>query len=157
MGDLKAIAVVGACILGPLVLSCLLIAVDMRTDLSELNPRQPTCEGTALLGWKELAGQRDGPVRMLGYMMNGDQPWRDGTPVSTFVLMPKAGVLLHPAQSAAGATVAVRISHGKLVPFHFRSLVWARGILRKERTQYIMEGATAQSAEEREIGRWFTP
>jgi hypothetical protein len=157
VGDLKAISVVGACTVGPLLLTWLLIAADMRSDLSELTPRRATAEGVPLVGWKELAARPDGRVRMLGYMMGGNRPLRDGTPVTMFILMPEAGQFLLPAQRTPGAMVAIRIAHGQSVPFRFRSLVWTQGILRKQTLAYTMEEATAQPAGEREIGRWFTP
>jgi hypothetical protein len=157
VGDLKAISVVGACTIGPLLLTYLLIAADMRSDLSELTPRQAAAEGVPLVGWKDLVARPEGRVRMLGYMMDGNQPLRDGTPVTMFILMPEAGQFLQPAQRTTGAMVAVRIANGQSVPFRFRSLVWAQGILRKQTAAYAIVEALAQPAGEREIGRWFTP
>lgn len=157
VGNLKAISVAGACIIGPLLLTWLLLAADMRSDLSELTPRQANAAGIPLVGWRNLAARPEGRVRMLGYMMDRNQPARDGMPVTMFILMPKAGQFLQPAQRTPGAMVAIRLAHGQSVPFRFRSLVWTQGILRRGTAVYTMEEASAQPAGEREIGRWFTP
>jgi hypothetical protein len=159
--DARALSVVGASIIGPILLTYALIATDMRMDLSELKPRQTTSEnGDAPVGWANLAAgcRRNGPVRMLGYMMDGYPAVRDGTPVTTFLLMPEAGHLLHPAQRIPGKMVDIRLAQGQSLPFRNRSLVWVAGVLRKNGgVNYAMAEALARPAEERDITRWFNP
>src|SRR5580704_9600193 len=57
----------------PLFLAYVLVAVDMRSDLSELNPaRRVDDQGPVPVGWPDL--EKDGAqgrVRMIGYMMDG--------------------------------------------------------------------------------------
>ena len=84
----------------PMLLAAALVAMDMRSDLSELKSTgQVDDKGTAPVGWPDLERQHEGSgrVRMIGYMMDGYQPSRDGATVDMFVLLPEAGQFLHPA------------------------------------------------------------
>jgi hypothetical protein len=175
--DGRAIAVVFAAILGPLLLTYLLIAADIRSDLSELKPSHAVADdGARLVGWTELAANdtghgnkhavhlADGRVRMLGYMMDGYQPVRDGTPVSMFILMPEAGHLLHPAHRIPSQMVEIRLTSGHSIPYRDRSLVWVTGLLGNtsgtvngEHADYAMTEASTAFAEDRDIARWFVP
>ncbi|MGD1072064.1 MAG: hypothetical protein ABSB15_18185 [Bryobacteraceae bacterium] len=166
----RDLSTAGACIVGPLLLAYVLIATDMRTDLSELKPRQAASDqGAALVTWTDLAtGERcklpASPVRMLGYMMDWRRPMGDGTIVKTFILMPEAGHLLHPARRIPDALVEIRLADGHAIPYRDRSLIWVEGVLRRVRgdaregvAAYVMAEASARLAEERDITRWFTP
>lgn len=159
--DAQAIAMVSASMIGPLLLTYVLVATDMRTDLSELKPRQTTSEnGDALVSWASLATdrRREGRVRMLGYMMDGYQPVRDGTPVNIFILTPEAGHLLQPARRIPGKMVEIRLADGQSLPFRNRSLVWVEGVLRRNGGDaYMMEEASAQPAKDSEVAHWFSP
>lgn len=62
----------------------------VRADGQSHNPE--------IIGWPGLTGKPcDCRVRMLGYMMDNQRPFPDGTSVSSFLLAPDAGTLLIPA------------------------------------------------------------
>jgi len=90
----RTIALIIGAIVGLCLLTCLLIAADMRIDLSELEPKRAGTEaGASLVGWATLDSEKPadlprGKVRMLGYRMDGYQAVPDGTPVKMFMLMP---------------------------------------------------------------------
>jgi hypothetical protein len=148
----------------PLLLAYILVAVDMRSDLSELNPaKQVDDEGLVTIGWPDL--ERDGAqrrVRMIGYMMDGYQPSSDGTPVDMFILLPEAGQFLHPAHRVPNQMVEVRPRHAVL--FRRRGLVWAVGTLNRttgkpgeDKAAWAMRDAEVQAAAQRDIAKWFRP
>jgi hypothetical protein len=165
----------------PLILAYILVAADMRSDLSDLKPAQASLDQpTALVGWPGLeaadtekrAGRpisveearwRSQPrVRMLGYMMDGYTPSRDGSPVEMFILLPDAGQFLHPAHRIPNQMVEIWLTHP--APFVYRRLVWVSGALARtsrrpdfEKASYAMKDAVVEPAIEREITRWFTP
>jgi hypothetical protein len=116
----------------PMLLAVALVAMDMRSDLSELKPAgQADDKGAVPVGWPDLALQHEsaGRVRMIGYMMDGYRPSRDGATVDMFVLLPEAGQVLHPAHRIPNQMVEVHPTHG--VVFHNRDLVWASGMLNR--------------------------
>ena len=99
---------------------------------------------------------------MIGYMMDGYQPSRDGAKVDMFVLLPEAGQFLHPAHRIPNQMVEVRPSHPLV--FHYRDMVWATGMLNRtlrgtqdEKAAYAMNDAEVTPATERDIGTWFRP
>ncbi len=168
------------CAIGlPLLLAILLVAADIRTDLSDLIPSESLSEpGTFLIGWKDL--ERDNGisleeqrshngrrVRLLGYMVDGQMAerriaGRDGVPIEGFTLLPEAGQFLHPAHRIPDQMVEVRLMHP--MPFRFRSLVWATGTLEgmnqrgdSHTADYALTGAEAQPAVQSDITLWFKP
>ena len=148
-----------------MLLAVAFVGMDMRSDLSELKSAgQVDDKGVVPVGWPDLARQheRAGRVRMIGYMMDGYRPSRDGEMVDMFVLLPEAGQLLHPAHRIPNQMVEVHPSHP--VVFHYRDLVWATGILNRtmgssgdEKAAYAMVAAEVTPASERDIGKWFHP
>lgn len=159
----------------PLTLAYILVAADMRSDLSDLKPTQALIdETTALIGWPELETQDGRPisveqaswhakrrVRMLGYMMDGYNPSRDDVRVEMFILMPDAGHLLHPAHRIPTEMVEVWLK--RPTPFKFRRLVWVSGVFvgtpgrpDTDKASYAMTDAEVESAAESDITRWFT-
>ena len=83
--ETRALVMIICAVVLPLILAFILIAADMRTDLSDLIPSEALSDpGTALIGWRDLEipdgqsmsleqkrwqpGRR---VRMLGYMLDG--------------------------------------------------------------------------------------
>jgi hypothetical protein len=105
-----------------------------------------------------------GPVRMLGYMMDGYHPVRDGTYVKMFVLMPEAGQLLHPAHRLRDEMVEVWLAGGQSIPYMDRNLVWVEGKLQRIRQKardglasYAIREAAIERAPDRDIMRWFAP
>jgi len=153
-----------------MLLAVALVAMDMRSDLSELKSTgQVDDKGAVPVAWPDLERPHAGPrrvspqrVRMIGYMMDGYRPSRDGATVDMFVLLPEAGQFLHPAHRIPNQMVEVRPSHP--VVFHYRDLVWATGMLnrtlggeRDEKAAYAMSDAEVSPAAERDIGKWFRP
>jgi hypothetical protein len=149
----------------PMLLAAALVAMDMRSDLSELKPtEQPDDKGAMPVGWPDLARQNEGTgrIRMIGYMMDGYQPFREGATVDMFVLLPEAGQFLHPAHRIPNQMVEVHPSHP--VVFHNRDLVWATGILNRtmsnhgsDKAAYAMIAAEVTPATERDVVKWFHP
>jgi hypothetical protein len=147
-----------------MLLAVALVGMDMRSDLSELKSTgKMDGKGAVPVGWPDLDLWHDGPrVRMIGYMMDGYQPSRDGALVDVFVLLPEAGQFLHPAHRIPNQMVDVHPSHS--VVFRYRDLVWASGTLTRTmgrpgagRAAYALTAAEVNPAAERDIGRWFHP
>lgn len=148
-----------------MLLAVALVGMDMRSDLSELKSTgEMDDKGAVPVGWPDLEQRHDGPgrVRMIGYMMDGYQPSRDGATVDMFVLLPEAGQFLHPAHRMPNQMVDVHPSHQ--VVFRYRDLVWASGTLTRtigipgaERAAYALTAAEVNPAAERDIGKWFHP
>ena len=160
----------------PVILAYVLVAEDMRTDLSELKPGQAMVDQTtALIGWPDLETSDGLPisleesrwhsqprVRMLGYMMDGYKASRDGERVEMFILLPEAGQFLHPAHRIPDQMVETWLSNP--APFTYRRLVWTSGILARtpgrrhsDKALYAMKDASVEPATESDITRWFTP
>jgi hypothetical protein len=157
-----------------MILAYILVATDMRIDLSDLKPVHATADQAPVaIGWADLEAQNGRPVsmdqvrwqmpvRMLGYMMDPYKPWRDGTPVDQFVLLPEAGQWLHPAHHIPNQMVEIRLR--RPMPFGYRRLVWASGVLGRTpgkpeegKALYQIADAIVEPAAERDISRWFQP
>jgi hypothetical protein len=155
--EVKTIATVIAAVVGPCLLMVLLIAADMRMDLSELEPNRIVAEAaTPLIGWPRLreGNLPQGRVRMAGYMMDGHRPVPDGTAVTMFMLMPEAGQLFHPAHRTLDEMVEVWLPPGRTIPYKDRRMVSVEGSLRLTGA-FAMVGAQVASADERDIANWF--
>jgi hypothetical protein len=95
----RALASILCAVVLPLALAFVLVALNMRSDLSDLTPAEALPDGTAvLIGWQDLEipegktmsleqarSQLGRRVRMLGYMMDSHG--------RMFVLMPEAGYI----------------------------------------------------------------
>jgi hypothetical protein len=160
------IAVIGF----PLFLGYILVAADIRTDLSELKPaKQMDDAGFVPVGWPELEGPmtqgRVGTgahIRMLGYMMDGYRSHTGGANVDMFILLPEAGQFLHAAHRIPNQMVEVWPRRPVL--FRNRQLVWALGRLNRtmgrageEKAAWAMGEAEVRPAEPRDIPKWFEP
>ncbi|HWE51449.1 MAG TPA: hypothetical protein VG273_16775 [Bryobacteraceae bacterium] len=160
----------------PVLLASVLMVADMRVDLSELHPSRELADaGAALIGWPDLESDDGRPVeiehaawhtrarlKMMGYMMDGYRPAADGVQVRMFILMPEAGVILHPAHRIPNEMVEVWLRRPVL--FKFRDLVWVSGTLqatgnnpRGEMALYALKDAESETADQRDITRWFGP
>jgi len=169
----------------PLILAFILVAADMRSDLSELIPREALADqSAALIGWADLEipegrsvsleqrrWQPQRRVRMLGYMMegyasdgtsDGHKPARDGAPVEMFILLPEAGQILHPAHHVPDQMV--EIWPKRPTQLRFRSLVWATGILARkpgrregDKALYAMTDSDVKPTVQSDITLWFKP
>ncbi len=178
--EVRALAIIICAVVLPLILAFLLVAADMRSDLSDLIPAEALPDNTAtLIGWSDLEipenrslsleqtrWQPQRRVRMLGYMMDGyadgHKPAPDGAPVSMFILLPEAGQLLHPAHRIPDQMVEIRPVQPAL--FRFRSLVWVEGALsgtpgrrNPDKALYSMNAAVVQPAFQSDITLWFKP
>jgi hypothetical protein len=173
----RSLAMILAAIAGPCILAYLLIAADMRVNLSGLKPRYAVwVDGTSLVGWENLGsnqplnsgirlnGSTGVRVCMLGYMMKGHQTVPDGTPINMFVLMPEAGHLLRPARSNPNEMVQISLAGGKTISYKDRSMVWVEGLLRECRgssaeqtAAYSITQASATKASDRDIAAWYVP
>jgi hypothetical protein len=167
-GETTTLALVLAAIVGPMFLTGALIAIDMRTDLSGLKARPGAdADGFRAVGWGELEALAPGqrmPARMLGYMMDGYKPAPDGTPVETFMLMPDAGHLLHPAHREPEDMVEVWMPLDSPVRYSDRRLIWVSGMLRRKEAKpregvaaFTLSDAEVRFAAERQIRDWFVP
>jgi len=141
----------------------LLIASDMRSDLSGLQPAfEVWADGVELAGWPQLRQAATPPgdrVRMLGSMMDGYRPVADGAPVAMFVLMPEAGHLFHPAHRVREQMVEVWLAKGMSVIHKDQDMVWVEGVLRRSegRSAWAMTNAFIARAGDRAIAQWFAP
>ena len=148
-----------------MILAFVLVAMDMRADLSDLKPASLVDDSGAVpLGWPDLSGRGEVSVRvrMIGYMMDEGPGPRDGTSVNSFILLPEAGQFLHPAHRVPNQSVVIWAT--KPVVFRYRQLVWASGrlnrtIRRSEEAEpaYALVSADVMPAAEQDIRKWFQP
>jgi hypothetical protein len=117
------------------------VVIDTRHELGEMKSSgQVDDKGAIPVGWPELqdpndqSASRDSThwdgrrrVRMIGYMMDGYHPSRDGEQVRMFILLPAAGQFLGAAPRIPNQMVEVRPRHP--VVFKYGDLVWASGAL----------------------------
>ncbi|MCU1325679.1 MAG: hypothetical protein JWN34_1049 [Bryobacterales bacterium] len=163
--ETRTFGLIAAAIVCPMFLAFILIGADMRTDLSAIKALPQALRGdTTLVGWADLETQKRSShrTRMLGYVMDGDRPVPDGTRVTTFVLMPEAGHLMHPAHRNSEEMVEVHLAPGLTVPYRDRTLSWAVGNLERKagkprfgQAAWVMSNAYVQRAVQRDIARWF--
>ena len=159
------IAVIGL----PLFLGYILVAADIRIDLSELKPtRRVDDTGLVPLGWPALEGDgsqarfHEGRVRMIGYIIDGYRSHPGGANVDMFILLPEAGQFLHPAHLIPNQMVEVWPRRPVL--FRNRQLVRAVGRLNRtmgkageETAAWAMGDAEVQPAEPSDMRKWFEP
>ena len=156
----------------PAIAAVILISRTGGPDLFDLVPRDPGSDGYAFLAWFDLERGRHtlkvggvstgAPIRALGYMMEGDQPIRDGELVGRFVLLPDKGNAVHPAHRFGDQMIDVQLRSGDSVPFSRGSLIWVRGTLRAfsgdpggPQPLYRLENACVESANESDIPKYF--
>ena len=163
----------------PIVLVCLAGALPalfmMRRagpDLFDLTPIASRVDGYMLVAWYDLershralkaGGPSAGtPTRVLGYMMEGDQPIRDGKEVDRFVLLPDAGSAVHPAHRFGDQMIDVHLKPGTSIAFKGSSLVWVSGTWRVlagnpagDRPLYQLWDARVEKADQTEIAKYF--
>ena len=141
-------------------------------DLFDLTPVTQHSDEYPILAWPELergkhslsaGGISSGTmIRALGYMMDGEQPIRDGASVRSFVLLPDAGTFVHPAHRFGDQMIEVQLTAGDTIRFSERSLVWAWGTLRMlpgdplgPKPLNILENARAQPTNTADIRAYF--
>jgi hypothetical protein len=168
----RVVAGVSALICLPVIAVVVLISRTSGPDLFDLVPKVPASDGYALLAWYDLdrgshslkeGGISTGALlRALGYMMEGDQPVRDGQIVSRFVLLPDKGNAMHPAHRFGDEMIDVHLGPNDSIRFSGGSLVWVWGALRALPGDtggpiplYQLENARVEPADERGILRCF--
>jgi hypothetical protein len=157
----------------PLLAIVILISRTSAPDLFDLVPNDGAAsDGYMLLAWYDLERGRQAlkeggvatgaRIRALGYMMDGDQPVRDGQSVRTFVLLPDKGNAVHPAHRFGDQMIDVQLPLGDSVRFSRGSLIWVRGTLIAfsgdpggPQPLYRLENARVEPAKEREIPIYF--
>ena len=99
---------------------------------------------------------------MLGYMMDGDEPFHEGAAVRAFLLLPDAGHILHPAHRIPDQMVKVTLATPGV--FRYRRLVWVSGTFgrtgkteRSGQAMYEITNGSVSFASDAEIVRWFEP
>jgi len=97
-------------------------------------------------------------------MMEGAQPIAPGQPTKSFVLLPDAGNLLHPAHRFGDQMIAVHLRESDTIKFSPRALVWVWGKLRTSpgdpaggEPLYGLDNARAELAPKTDIRKYFRP
>ena len=97
-------------------------------------------------------------------MMDGARPIRAGQPTNSFVLLPDAGQLLHPAHRFGDQMIAVQLRDGDTIKFSPRALVWVWGTLQSSpgdpvgnEPLYALRDARAIPALKADIDKYFRP
>ena len=141
-------------------------------DLFDFTPKSPRLDGYTLVAWcdlerghgalKEGGPSAGSPTRVLGYMMDGDKPVRDGTHVNRFVLLPDAGSAVHPAHRFGDQMIDVQLRPGSSIVFKGSSLVWASGTWKVlsgnpagDRPLYQLQDADVENADKADIPKYF--
>ena len=141
-------------------------------DLFDLTPTTPVIDGYTLVAWHDLEHLRGalkagGPstgslTRVLGYMMDGEKPIRDGTQVNRFVLLPDAGSAVHPAHRFGDQMIGVQLKTGTAILFKEGRLVWVWGTWKVlagdsagDKPLYLVQDSHVENADKAEIGKYF--
>jgi hypothetical protein len=158
----------------PALAAVLMIAVSSEPDLTDLD-RVPQPDGApAVLTWPELSRDRKhglnaapavaagARVMALGYMMDDNRRVRNREPVRSFLLLPEAGNLLHPAHRIGDQMIEAHLASGHEEPFAARHLVQVSGILRlrpgrpaAEQALYVLDEADVRLIERADIGKYY--
>ena len=163
----------------PLIALCLAAAFPalfmMRRagpDLFDFTPTAPRIDGYTLVAWHDLerahsalkagAPSAGSPTRVLGYMMDGEKPIRDGTEVNRFVLLPDAGSAVHPAHRFGDQMIDVQLRTGTAILFQEGRLVWVWGTWKVlagnstgDKPLYQLQDSHVENADKAEIGKYF--
>lgn len=162
----------------PLIALCLAAAFPalfMRRvgpDLFDLTPIAPRIDGYTLVAWHDMerahgalkagASSPGSPTRVLGYMMDGEKPIRDGAEVNRFTLLPDAGSVVHPAHRFGDQMIDVQLKTGATILFKEGRLVWVWGIWKVlagnptgDRPLYELQDSHVENADKAEIGKYF--
>ena len=147
------------------------VSVTAVPDLFDLVPKVPRSNGYVLLAWNQLERGdralrqgvpfRDTPVRVLGYMMDGDEPIAAGQPVARFVLVPDAGSV-RAAHRFGDQMLDVRLRVDETAHFCNRCLFWVWGTLKMlpgdpigPKPVYCLENARTELAHKADIPKYF--
>jgi hypothetical protein len=149
--EIRALLVVIAITVVPVAGTLVAVVATTQPNLSGLTPVRNPQTDYVLLNWSHL-GHANKAVQVLGYMVDGDRPLREGDWVQDFALLPEAGNVLHPAHR--DHMISVHLTENSRIQFSPRSLVWVWGTLR-ESPLFSVDQATARPADKSEIGKYF--
>ena len=97
-------------------------------------------------------------------MMDGTQPIAAGQQVNSFVLLPDAGNLLHPAHRFGDQMITVHLRENDTIQFSPRALAWVWGTLQTApgdpaggESLYALGNARAELAPKTDIRKHFRP
>ena len=172
--EIRTVVLVIIVTCAPALAAILLIAFSSEPDLAELD-RVPQPDGApVVLTWPELSRDRPhalnaaaalsagGRVVAVGYMMDKGRSVRAGELVRSFVLLPEAGNLLHPAHRIGDQMIEAHLADPEAMPFVDRRLLRVVGKLRVRRGApgaesplYVLEEADAQSIDRRAIRKYL--
>jgi hypothetical protein len=172
--EIRTVVLVTIVTCAPALAAVLLIAMSSEPDLAELG-RVPQPDGApVVLTWPELS--RDRPhalnaavavslgarVVAVGYMMDHGPSVRAGEMVRSFLLLPEAGNLLHPAHRISDQMIEAHLADPDGIPFAHRRLIRVVGKLRlrrgepaAERPLYVLEEADAQPVDRPDIQKYL--
>jgi hypothetical protein len=162
--ELRTLVLIAAVTVVPVAGTVLVVWSSTQPNLSGLTPIRSPQEHYPLLNWSSLGRDhpRNRPVEVLGYMVDGDHPLREGELVHDFFLLAEAGNVLHPAHRFGDHMIAVHLGNDARVQFSPRSLVWVWGIIREvpgdpagSTPLYSVEQAGARPADKSEIAKYF--
>jgi hypothetical protein len=151
-----------------------LVISSSQADLSDLTAVEQPPGSTPILSWPSLLRQHSlafgagdavhtgMELCALGYAMDADQPLRNGEQVNTFVLLPDAGNLVHPAHRFGDQMITVRLRQAETFHFRVAELVWVHGTFRVlpgdpigPSPLYVLEQARVDPASKTTIARFF--
>jgi hypothetical protein len=160
----------------PVLGSLWAITATTQPDLSELSPVTVETPEYAVLAWPSLLRGHSNvqnaqstifpraSIQVLGYMMDGARPIRAGQPTKSFVLLPDAGNIMHPAHRFGDQMIAVHLRDGDLIKFSPKTLVWVWGTLQSSpgdragsEPLYALGNARAELAPKADIDKFFRP
>jgi hypothetical protein len=156
----------------PVLGSLWAITATTQPDLSELSPLTVQTPEYAVLAWSSLVRGHSkalearsaifsgASIQVLGYMMEGAQSIRTGQPTKTFVLLPDAGNIMHPAHRFGDQMIAVHLRD--TIKFSPKALVWVWGTLQSSpgdpvgsEPLYALGNARAELAPKADIDKYF--
>jgi hypothetical protein len=150
----------------PVLATVALQLMSSLPDLSDLTVRGDLLDPkiARTVDWPSLKQQQPGSrVRMLGYMMDNVRPIPDGTNVSSFVVLPEGGTLLHPAHRIPEEMIEVQLRDGSTYVYTARLLVWVEGLFTRSLVStderlplYRLGDASVQIANEKDIHLFFS-
>jgi hypothetical protein len=172
--EVTTLLLIGVGMTIPVAGALLAISVTARPDLSDLVPVRNSAGNYVVLNWSSLLRSHphtldaraslfaEAPVQALGYMMENDHASREGEWVESFVLLPEAGNMLHPAHRFGDQMIAVHLASDARVRFSSRALVWVWGTFRVcagtpagSTPLYALERGRVQPADKGDIQKYF--
>jgi hypothetical protein len=172
--EIRTVMLVITVACAPALAAVLIMAASSVQDLTDLDRVAQPDGAPPVLTWSELCRDRphalnaaravstSGMVVALGYMMDNDHRGRVDEGVSSFLLLPDRGNLLHPAHRLGDQMIEAHLVRGDEIPFASRRLVRVIGRLRlrrgdpaADRPLYVLEEAEAQPIDRTDIRKYL--